>query len=455
MALVQESLHILILLALSTCFLPSTTLGNSQTSSTSKPQRLVSKLIHHNSILHPHYNPNETDNDGMKLDIQHSIARLSYFKAKIEGSLVSNDYRANLRSSLTGRTILANISIGQPPIPQLLIMDTGSSILWTMCSPCSNCFYHQGPLFDPSKSSTYLPLCKIPCTFRGCKCNLADRFLFNITYADNSFASGTIGRDTLVFETADEGTSQVANIEFGCGHNIRYNVDPGYNGILGLGLNSGNYSLASQIGQKFSYCIGSLTDKYYSYNQLILGEGADLEGYPTRFQVRYGLYYIAMEGISIGDKRLDIAPRSFEMKENGTGGVIIDTGCTLTYLVDDVYKLLYKEVRNLLRMFTQTVISNFPWLLCYYGSVNRDPVGFPVVTFHFSEGADLVLDSLSFFKQVMDNVFCMTVGPINEAGIGNVPSVIGLLAQQSYNVGYDLVSGFIYFQRIDCELLSG
>lgn len=174
-----------------------------------------------------------------------------------------------------------------------------------------------------------------------------------------------------------------------------------------------------------------------------------------RFQVRYGLYYVNLEGISVGDTRLDIAPASFELKVNGAGGAIIDTGCTLTYLVDDVYKLLYNEVRNLMRMFTETVISSFPWLLCYYGNVNRDLVGFPVVTFHFGEGADLVLDSLSLFKQVMDNVFCMAVGPINEAGIGNVPSVIGLLAQQSYNVGYDLVNGFIYFQRIDCQLLSG
>lgn len=41
--------------------------------------------------------------------------------------MVSNDYRANISPSTTGKTIVANISIGQPPIPQLLIADTASN----------------------------------------------------------------------------------------------------------------------------------------------------------------------------------------------------------------------------------------------------------------------------------------------------------------------------------------
>ncbi|KAJ1378224.1 Xylanase inhibitor, C-terminal [Sesbania bispinosa] len=454
MTFAYDPLHLLLLLAFSTCCLSSTSTTYLGSSPTAKPQRLVSKLIHHRSVLHPHYNPNETAKDTIELDIQHSIARLAYLQARIEGSLVSNDYNTDLSPSSTGRTILANLSIGQPPIPQLVIMDTASDIFWIMCTPCSNCVHHSSSIFDPSKSSTYSPACRTPCDFSGCKCDLMDRLTYNITYADKSFSSGTLGSDMLVFETSDEGTIQVPDIEFGCGHNIKLNNDPGYNGILGL--NNGHESLASQIGQKFSYCIGSLTDKYYNYNQLILGEGADLEGYSTHLKVHNGFYYLNMEGISIGEKRLDIAPATFEMKENGTGGVIIDTGCTLTFLVDDVYKLLCKEVRNLLGgSLRRAIIRDMAWLVCYFGSVSRDLVGFPVVTFHFGDGADLVLDSGSLFQQVRDDMFCMAVGPTNETGIRSSPSVIGLLAQQSYNVGYDLLNQFIYFQRIDCELLSG
>ncbi|XP_061361956.1 aspartic proteinase CDR1-like [Gastrolobium bilobum] len=462
MAFVYRPLHRLLLLAFSTCCLSSfsttstttTPLASSPAASTAKPQRLVSKLIHYGSVLHPLYNPNETAKDRMEIDIKHSVARLAYLQARIEGSLVSDVYRAKLSPSLTTQTILASLSIGQPPIPQLVIMDTGSDMFWVMCIPCSNCDNHLSPLFDPSKSSTYSPLCKRPCGIEGCKCNLLDKLTFSITYADNSFTSGTLGRDMLVFDTTDEGTTQVPDIEFGCGQAIGYNSDPGYSGILGL--NNAHNSLAYQIGKKFSYCIGSITDKYYSYNQLILGEGADLEGSSTHFQLLNGMYYLTMEGISIGEKRLDIDPATFEIKAGGTGGVILDTGSTLTHLVEDVYKLLCREVRNLLGgLFHEVVYTNPPWLLCNLGIVSRDLVGFPVVTFHFAEGADLALDTGSLFRQVKDDTFCMAVGPISGGGIESRPSVIGLLAQQSYNVGFDLVNQFIYFQRIDCELLSG
>ncbi|XP_027903064.1 aspartic proteinase CDR1-like [Vigna unguiculata] len=437
---------LLLLMAFSTCF--SSTSSNSSV----KPQRLVSRLIHPGSIHHPHYKPHATAQDRIQLDIQHSAARLAYIQARIEGSLASNnDYKASVSPSLTGRTILANISIGQPPIPQLVVIDTASDIFWIMCSPCTNCDNHLGPLFDPSKSSTFLPHCKVQCLFKGCKC---DPVPFYASYADSSMASGTYGRDTVVFETTDEGTSQIIDVLFGCGHYIGYSSDPGHNGILGL--NSAAESLATKIGRKFSYCIGNLADPHYNYNQLILGEGADLEGFSTPFEVHNGFYYVTMEGISIGEKRLDIAPGTFEIKENGSGGVIIDTGSTISYLVDDVHKLIYKEVRNLIGWsFRGAMIENSPWMLCYYGSISKDLAGFPVVTFHFAEGADLALDSGSFFSQISNDIFCMTIGPASNIDIKSKPSVVGLLAQQSYNVGYDLVNKYVYFQRIDCELLSG
>ena len=126
---------------------------------------------------------------------------------------------------------------------------------------------------------------------------------------------------------------------------------------------------------------------------MILSEGANLEGYTTPFEVHHGFNYVTIEGISIGEKSLDIDPRTFEIKENGTSGVIIDTGSTLTYLVHDVYKLLRREVQNLFQgSFREITIRNFPGLLCYFGSISRDLIGLPVVTFHFAGGVDLVLD---------------------------------------------------------------
>jgi hypothetical protein len=125
MAFVHESLHLLLfLLSLSTCCLPSISTTYTTTTlapSTSKPHKLVSKLIHYNSIHHPRYNPNETAGGKMKLDIEHLTARLAYFD--------------------------------------------------------------------------------------GYKCKL---FTYSVIYADNSFI-GTVGSDTLVFETGDEGITRLTN----------------------------------------------------------------------------------------------------------------------------------------------------------------------------------------------------------------------------------------------------
>ncbi|KAK7281160.1 hypothetical protein RIF29_08894 [Crotalaria pallida] len=455
MTFVHETLHLLLVAVSIYSFssLSPNSLASTVEAATTKPQRLVAKLIHHHSFDHTYYNPNETTTDRIKHDIQHSLARLAYLKARIEGSLTSDDYRTYLSPSLNGLVLLANISIGQPPIPQLVVIDTGSDIFWVMCNPCLNCD-HVDILYDPSKSSTFSPSCKTPtCGSERCKCSFNDQIPFNITYVDNSSALGTFSREMLVFETSDEGTTQVSNIEFGCGYkNVHFKNDHEYNGILGL--NTRPWSLASQLGQKFSYCIGSMLDKSYKYNQLVLGEGADLEGDSTSFLAFHHMYYITMEGISIGEKRLDITPEAFEFKTNGEGGILLDSGSTFTYFVDDVYNILRNEVRNLMS-FKEFKFKECPWCLCYEGSIRRDLIGFPVVTFHFAEGAELALDTESFFQQLSDDVFCMAIRPTSEFGITLKSSIIGLFAQQSYNVGFDLDKQLIYFQRIDCELLSG
>ncbi|KAF3452727.1 hypothetical protein FNV43_RR03160 [Rhamnella rubrinervis] len=47
--------------------------------------------------------------------------------------------------------------------------------------------------------------------------------------------------------------------------------------------------------------------------------------------------------------------------------------------------------------------------LCYNGVVTRDLVGFPIGSFHFKGGADLVLDPASLFHQRTQDNFCMAI----------------------------------------------
>ena len=48
--------------------------------------------------------------------------------------------------------------VGTPVQKQALIVDTGSNLTIFPCKPCEKCNTHTNPLFDPSKSKTFIKL---------------------------------------------------------------------------------------------------------------------------------------------------------------------------------------------------------------------------------------------------------------------------------------------------------
>ncbi|KAI4302186.1 hypothetical protein MLD38_037967 [Melastoma candidum] len=58
--------------------------------------------------------------------------------------------------SVGSANYLVTVSLGTPGKKLQLIMDTGSDVTWTQCSPCvTSCYNQTDAIFDPSKSSTY------------------------------------------------------------------------------------------------------------------------------------------------------------------------------------------------------------------------------------------------------------------------------------------------------------
>ncbi|XP_038695456.1 aspartic proteinase CDR1-like [Tripterygium wilfordii] len=278
-------------------------------------------------------------------------------------------------------------------------MDTGSNFLWVQCQTCTRCFNQTSKIFDPSKSSTYA----------------------NLSYGTKT--AGIIGTEKLTFETSDEGETTIDNVIFGCGHdNDVKNGQP--SGVLGLGPDS--ISLVSKLGSKFSYCVGSVRDPKYSFNQLNLGEGVIIEGGSTPLELFHTLYYVTLEGISLAENMLKIDPQVFRRTPSGTGGVVIDSGSTITYLATDAYDSLSDQVKSLLDGKMERI---------------RDKDD-PKRRRHYA--------TRETSKGISRDVFCMAVQESDLNGL----SVIGIMAQQSYNVGFDLIGKTISFQRIDCELLE-
>ncbi|KAH7834103.1 hypothetical protein Vadar_012760 [Vaccinium darrowii] len=449
-ALIHSELSLLLLIMIFLCSSCRATAAATGTAATIvKPPRVSMKLIHRDSILSPYNNPSASISERFWRAVNSSMARYAYLKARTKSTFSSSDDVRGGLSEDRNVMLLVNFSIGQPPVQQLAVMDTASDLLWIQCSPCIKCFKQYSPLFDPFKSSTYRSL---PCNSPYCpvdqKCDSVRNCEYHRAYVDTTSTRGTLGMEELRLSTSDGGIT-VSDVVFGCG-----TENQGITGIASgiLGLSAKKESLFSQMGSsKFSYCIGSLDDPNYEYNHLIIGDGAKVEGYSTPLQVFGNSYCLTLEGISVGDKQLDINQSIFKRSASGVGGVIIDSGTAATYLDRGAYDPLREEVRSVVGTILQDVfVEGQPDWLCYDGEVSQDLIGFPVVTFHFAGGADLVLDVDAMFHQLREGLFCMFVWPTAFRD----PSIIGVRAQQHYNIAYDLNEMNLYFQRIDCELLE-
>jgi len=216
-------------------------------------------------------------------------------------------------------------------------------------------------------------------------------------------------------------------------------------GIVGLG--GGHVSLVSQIGPsidfKFSYCLVPLFDSKSS-SKLNFGANAVVDGPGTvSTPIISGsvdtFYYLKLEGMSVGSKRIDFVGDSTSDDEKGN--IIIDSGTTLTILPETFYAKLESEVAaniNLERVnITDQILS-----LCY-NSGGHSAVEAPPIVAHFS-GADVVLNSLNTFVSVSDGVLCFAFAPVATG------SIFGNLAQMNHLVGYDLLRRTVSFKPTDC-----
>lgn len=436
---------------------------------TASPKRVVIELIHRDSIRSPFHNHKQSLSNKAQQAINASFARLAYLQSKTRSSSSSSsstseeeeDYQADVFPSIDSSLFYLNFSIGRPPIPQFTVMDTGSSLLWIQCQPCINCFKQFGPVFNPAKSSTFnnvsclSPYCRFSPGIRNKSCDKANSYskcMYNQTYVRGPSSSGVLATDEIVFKTSDDGTTTVPEVIFGCGHDNGKLNDRQLSGVFGLGL--GQLSLVSQLGRSFSYCIGNLYDPFYYHNKLILGYGARIGGDSTPLEVINGRYYVTLKSISVGEKQLDLDVNIFKRRTWSNDGVIIDTGSPATWLIKEGFEALRDEVQSLLDMWLNRYWYS-SWSLCYEGSARQDLVGFPVVRFEFEDGAELVLDRESLFLQAWPNVFCMAVFPsfVNGDAYTRL-SLIGMMAQQNYNVAYDIDGRKLSFERIDCALLD-
>ncbi|KZV33513.1 hypothetical protein F511_17076 [Dorcoceras hygrometricum] len=416
-----------------------------------KPPVLVTRLVHHHSVHSPFYNPNHTLSDRSKFDLIGSISRVS--------ALIRNPM-SKVQYSTRFVGFLAYVSVGEKRLEQLLLMDTGSSLLWLNCVPCS--LNVPDPIFDPKSSSTYKAEdCDLSeyCGVIGFKisCDRLHRCSYYIRYGGNGYSAGHLASETLVFGSTKipwfgKREEVIEDIVLGCSKNTNIHT----NGILGLG--SGRVSLLKQRSfSKFSYCLGYYAEAAYSYNRLIIGEQAKQLKYRTPLLID-GKYFINLVSIRIGHTLLDINYLIFKRDpETHSGGLIVDSAASFSFLPQVAYVKFEAEIINIVGPLFRSYNTAYGehTRLCYWGDMTEDLAKFPSVQFIFENNARLIVDRRSIFQQISEEEFCLTILPSEQVFKTNdIVCVLGIMMQQGYYISYDLEQMMLAFEQMPCHLIE-
>ncbi|XP_041012795.1 aspartic proteinase nepenthesin-1-like [Juglans microcarpa x Juglans regia] len=390
----------------------------------------------------------------IKRSIQRGKQRHRKFLDGLE--LMSTQASSDVRTRVVGGDgeFRMSLSIGTPPVPFLAIMDTGSDLIWTQCQPCKTCFKQPTPIFDPAESSSFAnvscssPVCK---KWADSKCGRSCEY--SNSYGDGTSTEGFLATETFNFGGSDN-ESSVPDIGFGCGVN---NEGPGLNhgaGIVGLGR--GPLSLVSQIHtRQFSYCLTSIGGTNGS-SSLFLGSA------PSSVQVSNAsttpllenpvlptFYYISLVGISVGRNRLPIPPSWFQLTSDGTGGLIVDSGTTITLLTEDAYDVLKRAFLEQTKLALSDSSDHSGLDLCFnlpHGK-HAKQIAVPELTFHFT-GLDLALPPENYM--IVDEnlgMACLAIAPAGGF------STLGNIQQQNMLVIHNLEQKTMSFIPTDCAKL--
>ncbi|GKC57979.1 protein aspartic protease in guard cell 1 [Tanacetum coccineum] len=334
------------------------------------------------------------------------------------------------------------VGIGHPPSQFYMVLDTGSDVNWLQCAPCADCYEQTDPIFEPAMSSSYSP---ITCDARDCK-NLDvsecrnGTCLYEVSYGDGSYTVGDFVSETVTLD----GYKTVSDVAIGCGHNNE-GLFVGAGGLLGLG--GGPLSFPSQINAtSYSYCLVDRDSDETSTLEFNSPLALDAVKAPLIRNTKVDtFYYVGLKGMSVGGKILNIPLTTFELADDGNGGVIVDSGTAVTRLQKEGYEILRDAFTNGTKAGLTRANGVALFDTCYDLSKKKS-VEVPTVGFVFTNGEKLNLPAKNYLIPV-DSVgtFCFAFAPTS-SGL----SIIGNVQQQGTRVSYDLGNKLIGFSPNKC-----
>ncbi|KAJ0238885.1 Aspartic proteinase CDR1-like protein [Hirschfeldia incana] len=368
---------------------------------------------------------------GFSIDVIHRRSNTSSSRFSKTDDQLGSPYANTV---FTTSEYLMKLQIGTPPVDIEALIDTASSIVWTQCLPCLSCYDQQDPIFDPSTSSTYKE--------KICDQDLNNPCRYEITYVDQSYSKGAYATETVTLQSTSGQPFVMAETTIGCGHNNSVTSAPAASGIIGL--DRGASSLISQMSENFfgffSYCFSRKETSKINFgsNAVVSGHGT-VSTTMFRNTEKPNFYYLNLDAISVGENRVETMGTSLYSLE---GNIIIDSGTTYTYLPDS----FCTKVKDAVDSVVKVEQADFSGDMLCYNTADIDI--FPVITMHFTGGADLVLDKYNMYDNTGDS-YCLAIScvrPTEDAVFGN-------RAQNNWLVGYDTSSELVSFKSTDCSAL--
>ncbi|XP_027188429.1 aspartyl protease family protein 2 [Cicer arietinum] len=413
----------------------------------SDPQPLSLQLHHVDALSN-----NKTPQQLFHLRLQRDAARVESFTlaaALNQSHRSGSGFSSSIVSGLSQGSgeYFTRIGVGTPAKYVFMVLDTGSDVVWLQCAPCRKCYSQQDPIFDPTKSRTFAG---IPCGAPLCRrldssgCNNKNKVCqYQVSYGDGSFTFGDFSTETLTFRK-----TRVTRVAFGCGHDNE-GLFVGADGLLGLGR--GRLSFPVQTGrrfnQKFSYC---LVDRSASAKPSSIVFGDSAVSRTARFTPLLKnpkldtFYYLELLGISVGGAPVrGVSASLFKLDPAGNGGVIIDSGTSVTRLTRPAYIAL----RDAFRVGASHLkrAPEFSLFDTCFDLSGLTEVKVPTVVLHFRD-SDVSLPATNYLIPV-DNSgsFCFAF-----AGTMSGLSIIGNIQQQGFRVVYDLAGSRVGFAPRGC-----
>lgn len=272
------------------------------------------------------------------------VIGIDFEKRNIPDPIAHDQARLRKRQNVVTETLdneltlyYANLTLGNPPQPLQLSIDTGSSDLWVNSAQSSLCASSQ----DACQGGTYSRSAS-----SSAKVVNND---FNISYVDGSGAVGSYISDTLGF-----GSVTLPNFQFGLGEDSSSSM-----GVLGIGYPINEVQVNRAGGQAYPNLpqallnAGHINTNAYSLwlNDLdastgsILFGGVDTNKYTGNLVTvpiipTDGVFFelaVALSGVSVNGK-------SVGGSSDLPVAVILDSGTSLLYLPDDIVTDIYNQV---------------------------------------------------------------------------------------------------------------